>query len=139
ASRFGCFFDKLDCNIITVDPEVVFQCSGPHRGASVKLISAEDLDELAKQPSSSDFNVGNLRIRILGQLVDSRSTNVYHMQREIRKTEEIPGTKDLMQELWFEHYWASHTELIKSSIGRDLLQAGTSKGPLPEDHHFNYS
>lgn len=47
ASRFGCFFDKLDCNIITVDPEVVFQCSGPHRGASVKLISAEDLDELA--------------------------------------------------------------------------------------------
>ncbi|KAJ5829127.1 uncharacterized protein N7525_002769 [Penicillium rubens] len=64
------------------------------------------------------------------------------MQREIRKTEEIPGTKDLMQELWFEHYWASQTELIKSSIGRDLLQDDASKGvsePLPEDHAFDYS
>ncbi|CAP94874.1 hypothetical protein PCH_Pc18g06500 [Penicillium rubens Wisconsin 54-1255] len=122
--------------------EVVYQCSAPHRGPSVKLISAEELDELAKQQSSSNFNVGNLRIRILGQLVDSRSTNVYHMQREIRKTEEIPGTKDLMQELWFEHYWASQTELIKSSIGRDLLQDDASKGvsePLPEDHAFDYS
>ncbi|CRL30247.1 Immunoglobulin/major histocompatibility complex, conserved site [Penicillium camemberti] len=119
--------------------EVVYQCSAPHRGTSVKLISAEELDELAKQPSSSDFNVGNPRIRILGQLVDSRSTNFYHMQREIRKTEKIPGREDLIQVLWFEHYWASHTELIKSSIGRDLLQAGTSKGPLPKDHPFNYS
>lgn len=46
-SRFGCVFDKLDCNIRTVDPEVVYQCSAPHRGTSVKLISAEELDELA--------------------------------------------------------------------------------------------
>lgn len=46
-SRFGCFFDKLDYSIITIDPEVVYQCSAPHRGPSVKLISAEELDELA--------------------------------------------------------------------------------------------
>lgn len=61
------------------------------------------------------------------------------MQREIRKTEGIPGIKDLIQELQFEHYWASQTELIKSSIGRDLLQAEASKGvgePLPEDSRF---
>lgn len=75
-SRFGWVFDKLDCNKITVDPEVVYRCSAPHRGPSIKLISAEELDKLAKQPSSSDFNVGNLR-------------------REIRKTEKIPGTEDL--------------------------------------------
>jgi hypothetical protein len=64
------------------------------------------------------------------------------MQREIRKTEDIPDTKDLIQVLWFEHYWASQTELVKSSIGRDLLQAEASKGvsePLLVDHAFDHS
>lgn len=46
-SRFGYFFDMLDCNIITVNSEAEYQYSVPHRGPSVRSISAKKLDELA--------------------------------------------------------------------------------------------
>ena len=64
------------------------------------------------------------------------------MQREIRYKEWIPSTSYFIQQLWFEHYWISQTELMESSIGRNLLKTEASKGvrePLPEDHAFNYS
>ncbi|KAJ5384726.1 hypothetical protein N7517_002637 [Penicillium concentricum] len=131
----------LDCNIITIDLEAEYQYSAPHRGPSVKSISAKKLDELAKPPSSSDFDFGNLRI--IQQLGDGKDTKVYyHMQREIRNKEWIPSTPYFIQQLWFEHYWISQTGLMESSIGRNLLKTEAPKGvreALPEDHAFNYS
>lgn len=64
------------------------------------------------------------------------------MQREIRSVVKILNTEYHIQQLRFEHYWFSQTELMKSSIGRNLLQADAYKGvsePLPEDHAFNSS
>ena len=63
-------------------------------------------------------------LRILDEVIpeDGEDLETYYIiQRERRSDEKIAGSY-ILNKLWFEHYRVSRTEMIRSSIGRELLE-----------------
>jgi hypothetical protein len=98
--------------LLTIDPEENYQPSTLYLGFSVETISAENLDSKSGP------------LRILEEVIpeDGKDLETYYLiQREGRKNEKMPKTPYIINKLWFEHYLVPETEMIRSSIGRNLL------------------
>ncbi|KAJ5795582.1 uncharacterized protein N7518_004122 [Penicillium psychrosexuale] len=81
-------------------------------GPSAESISAEILDSKSRP------------LRILDEVIpeDGEDLETYYIvQHERRSEEKIVGSPYVLNKLRFEHYRVSQTEMIRSSIGWDLL------------------
>lgn len=108
-------------NLLTIDTEENYQPSMLYHGFSVEPISAEKLDKKSGP------------LRILDEAIpgDGKDLETYYLiQRERRSEEEIPKTPHVIKKLSFEYYRVPRAEMIRSSIGWNLLvQCGLQPSP----------
>ena len=99
-------------NPLTIDTEESYQPPRMNLGPSDESISAEILDSKSRP------------LRILDEVIpeDGEDLETYYIvQHEGRSEEKMRNSPYILNKLWFEHYRVSRTEMIRSSIGWDLL------------------
>lgn len=109
-------------NPLTIDTEGSYQPPRMNLGPSDESISAEILDSKSRP------------LRILDEVIpeDGEDLETYYIvQHESRSEEKIVGSPYVLNKLWFEHYRVSRTEMIRSSIGWDLLVEHGLQPSLP--------